>query len=95
MTALVGDMLLLSRLDEGQGLETRRVDLSALVADAVNDAVVSAPDHRWLADLPDEPVWVMGDQARLHQVVSNLLANAHHHTPARRHRHHRNTGGRR
>ena len=81
MTALVGDMLLLSRLDEGQGLETRRVDLTGLAADAVNDAVVSAPDHRWVADLPSEPVWVMGDTARLHQVLSNLLANAHHHTP--------------
>jgi len=81
MTALVGDMLLLSRLDEGQGLDTRRVDLTSLAADAVNDAVVSAPDHRWLADLPDQPVWVMGDGARLHQVLSNLLANAHRHTP--------------
>jgi two-component system sensor histidine kinase TrcS len=81
MTALVGDMLLLSRLDEGQGLETQRVDLTGLATDAVNDAVVSAPDHRWLADLPDQPVWVMGDRARLHQVLSNLLANAHRHTP--------------
>jgi two-component system sensor histidine kinase TrcS len=81
MTALVGDMLLLSRLDEGQGLESRRVDLSGLVVDAVNDAVVSAPDHRWPVELPDNPVWVMGDRPRLHQVVSNLLANARHHTP--------------
>jgi two-component system sensor histidine kinase TrcS len=81
MTALVSDMLLLSRLDEGQGLETRRVDLTGLATDAVNDALVSAPDHRWVADLPIEPVWVMGDRARLHQVLSNLLANAHHHTP--------------
>jgi two-component system sensor histidine kinase TrcS len=81
MTALVGDMLLLSRLDEGQGLEIRRVDLTDLIVDAVNDAVVSAADHRWLTELPDEPVWVMGDRARLHQVVSNLLANARHHTP--------------
>ena len=81
MTALVGDMLLLSRLDEGQGLESRRVDFSTLVVDAVNDAVVSAPDHRWPVELPDSPVWVMGDRARLHQVVSNLLANARHHTP--------------
>ena len=81
MTALVSDMLLLSRLDEGQGLETRRVDLTGLATDAVNDALVSAADHRWMADLPSEPVWVMGDRARLHQVLSNLLANAHHHTP--------------
>jgi two-component system, OmpR family, sensor histidine kinase TrcS len=80
MTALVGDMLLLSRLDERQGLDIRRIELSGLVIDAVNDAIVSGPDHRWLADLPDEPIWVMGDRAQLHQVVSNLLANARHHT---------------
>jgi len=81
MTALVGDMLLLSRLDERQGLEIRRMDLTSLVVDAVNDAAVSSPDHRWLADLPDEPIWVMGDHARLHQVLSNLLANARLHNP--------------
>jgi len=81
MTALVGDMLLLSRLDERQGLEIRRVDLTGLVVDAVNDAMVSSPDHQWPTDLPDGPVWVMGDRARLHQVVSNLLSNARHHTP--------------
>lgn len=81
MTSLVGDMLLLSRLDERQGLEIHRVDLTALVVDAVNDAIVSSPDHRWPTDLPVESVWVMGDRARLHQVVSNLLSNARHHTP--------------
>lgn len=82
MTALVGDMLLLSRLDEGQGLEVRRTDLCGLVVDAVNDAVVSGPDHHWVTDVPGEPIWVSGDRARLHQVVSNLLSNARHHTPA-------------
>jgi two-component system sensor histidine kinase TrcS len=81
MTTLVGDMLLLSRLDERQGLEIRRVDLVGVAADAVNDAAVSAPDHEWLADLPAEPVAVMGDGARLHQVISNLLSNASQHTP--------------
>lgn len=81
MTALVGDMLLLSRLDERQGLEIQRVDMTRLVADAVNDAIVSSPDHDWPTNLPGGPVWVMGDRARLHQVVSNLLSNARHHTP--------------
>jgi two-component system sensor histidine kinase TrcS len=81
MTALVGDMLLLSRLDERQGLEIQRVDLTTLVADAVNDAIVSSPNHLWPTDLPAEAVYVMGDRARLHQVVSNLLSNARHHTP--------------
>ena len=55
--------------------------LSDLVLNAVNDATVAAPDHRWVKDLPDEPVWVRGDHARLHQLVSNLLSNACVHTP--------------
>ncbi|WP_445168557.1 sensor histidine kinase [Mycolicibacterium sp. Dal123E01] len=81
MSSLVDDMLLLSRLDEGQGLEPERLDLCAVVADAINDIAVTAPDHRFLADLPNDPVWIRGDRARLHQAVGNLLTNARIHTP--------------
>ena len=81
MSALVDDMLLLSRLEEGQGIEPERLDLCALVADAINDIAVTVPDHRFLAELPDDPVWIHGDRARLHQAVGNLLNNARIHTP--------------
>ena len=81
MGALVEDMLLLARLDEGRPLEREPVDLSRLVVDAVSDAHAAAPAHRWELDLPDEPVQLTGDRARLHQVVVNLLANARTHTP--------------
>ncbi len=50
--------------------------------DGVGDAHAVGPDHRWQLDLPDEPVVVTGDAARLTQVLSNLLANARTHTPA-------------
>jgi len=82
MTHLVADMLLLARLDTGRPLERAPVDLSRLVVDAVSDAHVAGPDHNWSLDLPDEPVMVLGDEARLHQVLANLLANARIHTPA-------------
>ena len=82
MQGLVEDLLLLARLDAGRPLERKPVDLSLLAMDAVSDAHAAAPDHRWELDLPDEPVEVSGDQARLHQVVANLLANARTHTPA-------------
>ena len=47
----------------------------------MSDAHAAGPDHEWSLDLPDEPVQVLGDAARLHQVVANLLANARAHTP--------------
>ncbi|RNE56629.1 sensor histidine kinase [Cryobacterium tepidiphilum] len=82
MTGLVEDLLLLARLDEGRELEREEVDLTALLIDALADAHVAGPDHIWHLDLPDEPLEVEGDGARLHQVVANLLANARIHTPA-------------
>ena len=81
MTQLVEDMLLLARLDTGRPLQRDSVDLTRLVVDAVSDAHVAGPDYTWELDLPDEPVLVTGDEARLHQVLANLLANARTHTP--------------
>ena len=81
MTSLVEDLLLLARLDAGRPLEREPVDLSLLLLEVVNDARVVDPDRRWRVVLPDEPVEVPGDAARLHQVVSNLLTNARKYTP--------------
>lgn len=82
MTQLVEDMLLLARLDTGRPLEREPVDLTRLAVDAVSDAHVAGADHRWSLEVPDEPVVVVGDEARLRQVLANLLANARIHTPA-------------
>ncbi|MGO8768923.1 sensor histidine kinase [Mycobacterium sp.] len=81
MALLVDELLLLSRLGEGEDLQPEDVDLAELASNAVNDAAVAAPTHHWIKDLPDGPVWVRGDHARLHQLVSNLLSNARLHTP--------------
>ena len=81
MSSLVADLLLLSRLEERHDLLTEDVDLSDLVTNAVSDIAVSAPDHNWRISLPTEPIWVLADRARLHQLVTNLLTNAVHHTP--------------
>jgi len=89
MTGLVEDLLLLARLDAGRPLEREPIDLSRLLVEAVADAQVVAPDHQWRLDLgtADEadgvpPVEVVGDEQRLHQVITNLLTNARKHTPA-------------
>lgn len=82
MTGLVEDLLLLARLDEGRELERAPVDLTMLLVDAISDAHAAGRDHQWELDLPDEPVEVVGDAHRLHQVIANLLTNARVHTPA-------------
>jgi two-component system OmpR family sensor kinase len=80
MTGLVEDLLLLARLDAGRPVEQEPVDLSAVVIDAVSDAHAAGPDHPVSLVLPDEPVEVIGDAARLHQVIANLLTNTRTHT---------------
>jgi two-component system sensor histidine kinase TrcS len=82
MTSLVDELLLLSRLGEGEDLRAEDVDLGDVALNAVNDAAVAAPGHHWVKNLPDDPVWVRGDPDRLHQLVSNLLTNGWLHTPA-------------
>ncbi|GAA3766835.1 hypothetical protein GCM10022240_19040 [Microbacterium kribbense] len=82
MTALVEDLLLLARLDEGQELVFGAVDLTRLAVESVGDARAAGMDHHWMVDVGEHPVIVAGDTARLHQVVANLLANARTHTPA-------------
>ncbi|MFC4853735.1 sensor histidine kinase [Actinophytocola glycyrrhizae] len=81
MTALVEDLLLLARLDSGRPLEFAAVDLSRLVVDVVSDAQVAGRGQVWRLDVPPDPVTVPGDDARLHQVLANLLSNARTHTP--------------
>jgi two-component system OmpR family sensor kinase len=81
MSVLVDDLLLLARLDAGRPLARDPVDLTRLAIDTTSDAQVARNDHRWLLELPDEPVLVQGDEFRLHQVLANLLSNAGKHTP--------------
>lgn len=82
MGGLVDDLLLLARLDAGRPLEAVPVDLVPVLVAALADAHAAGPEHHWVLELAgDDPVVVTGEEARLHQVVVNLLANARVHTP--------------
>jgi two-component system OmpR family sensor kinase len=81
MSTLVDDLLLLARLDAGRPLSSEPVDMTRLTIDAASDAQVARPKHRWILELPDDPVLTLGDEDRLRQVLGNLLSNAGRHTP--------------
>ncbi|MEU8078073.1 HAMP domain-containing sensor histidine kinase [Catellatospora citrea] len=79
MGLLVEDLLLLAALDEERPLQQSRVDLLSVAADTVRDAHVRTPG-RTVELAGFEPVTVQGDEHRLRQVVTNLVANALQHT---------------
>lgn len=95
MGALVNDLLVLARLDEGRPIAREDVDLVALARDSVQDLHALDPT-REVAVVPlmtdaaaDDPAGrvpdtlvVEGDGDRLRQVVTNLIGNVARHTPA-------------
>jgi two-component system OmpR family sensor kinase len=84
MGLLVDDLLLLARLDVQRPLEHQRVDMLALASDAVHDARAIDPKRTVTMEVLDGPGTpeVVGDEPRIRQVLSNLVANALQHTPA-------------
>jgi two-component system OmpR family sensor kinase len=84
MGLLVEDLLLLARLDMARPLTMDRLDLRVIGNDAVIAAYAVAPDRDIALDLPEGTgqLEVEGDEARLRQVVGNLMTNALVHTPA-------------
>ncbi|GGF08951.1 sensor histidine kinase [Williamsia phyllosphaerae] len=82
MGLLVEELLMLARLDAQRPLERAQVDLLGLASDSVHSARATAPNRDISVEMIDGPgiPAVMGDAARLSQVLSNLITNAIRHT---------------
>jgi PAS domain S-box-containing protein len=79
MVRMVDDLLEVSRIGRGKiSLQKAPVDLAEVVATAVETSrpLIDAHRHTLTVSLPDCPVRVEADAARLAQALSNLLNNA-------------------
>jgi signal transduction histidine kinase len=80
---LINDLLDISRVSKGKlRLKLSLVELQSLINESVAMIRESATrKHLDLRTVLNGPVWVVGDRARLHQVLVNLLTNAIQFTP--------------
>jgi len=79
LTRLVDDLLDVSRITRGTiTLRSEPVDMATVVANAVETCrpLIDTRRHKLAMSLPDRPVTLRGDPARLTQIVANLLNNA-------------------
>ncbi len=82
LSALVDDVQVLATADAGRLRYTMRpLDLADLVRREASRMSVAAGDTRVSHAGNVEPVWVIGDELRLAEVLRNLLGNAVRHTP--------------
>ncbi|MDQ5853490.1 MAG: PAS domain S-box protein, partial [Chloroflexota bacterium] len=85
LNLLIGRLLDVSRLQGGQfTVERQPVELGALVAHVVEEFRLMLPHgapHTVALAHPDEPVEVLGDAARMEEVLQNLLSNAVKYSP--------------
>ncbi|MEW9528904.1 ATP-binding protein [Microbispora sp. NPDC049125] len=80
MGRLVTEMLELARLDRGAALERTETDLAEMAREVAADSVALDPGHPVTVNAPPSLVTAV-DEARIRQVLVNLLGNVRAHTP--------------
>ena len=84
MTRLVEDLLDISRIEQGKiSLRHEELLLQDVIGFAIETVqpIIDSAGHRLHLALPDDPVRLRGDHARVTQIVGNLISNAARYTP--------------
>jgi CheY-like chemotaxis protein len=84
LARLVDELLDVSRISQGKiVLKKEQVELAKIISHSVETVrpMVDQREQRLSVEVSAHPVWLMGDFARLSQVVANLLNNASKYTP--------------
>lgn len=80
MNLLVEDLLLLSKLDEQQPLDSGEIDIGTMLDDIAASVLVAHPGRSITVSASDD-LLVRADPLRLHQAVAGIVDNAIVHTP--------------
>lgn len=84
MTRLVEDLLDISRIEQGKiSLRHEELLLQDVIGFAIETVqpIIDSAGHRLHLALPDDPIRLRGDHARVTQIVGNLISNAARYTP--------------
>ncbi len=77
MTRLIDDLLDVSRIEGGKiRFEMQPFHLNQALGEVISEVRMTAPEFELRVDERAADLWVMGDRARIQQVMTNLLTNA-------------------
>jgi two-component system OmpR family sensor kinase len=81
MGSLVEDLLLLARLDQARPIVLKPVEVNEVVNDVMAATSAIFPNQKITAAFPSTEVFILGDNDKIHQAISNLVVNACTYSP--------------
>jgi light-regulated signal transduction histidine kinase (bacteriophytochrome) len=79
MTRMINDLLEVSRITQGKvTLDHRLITVEAVLRDAIEicNSLIQERQHKLELNLPEEELWLNGDETRLSQIFANIINNA-------------------
>ena len=83
LAQIVGDLLDISRIEAGEGLQLsfERCNLEALCRQVANEFHLESPQHQFDFDFPEASLLIDADRYAIIQIIENILSNAIKYSP--------------